>query len=72
MNNGELVRALQERAEPVAGDVDRRFVPGVEQQDAGGDQLVVGDLAAVVVLNAQQVGNQIVTAVVAPGGRELS
>ena len=50
----------QQREQAVAADVDRRLVPGVEQQDAGGDQLVLGEPVALGVADLHQVGEQVV------------
>ena len=55
----QLVGVLEQREQPVAADVDRRLVAGVEQQDAGGDQLVLGQPVALGVAHLHQVGEQV-------------
>ena len=49
----------QQGEQAVPADVDRRLVPGVEQQDAGGDQLVLGQPVALGVADLHQVGEQV-------------
>ena len=55
----QLVGVLQQGERAVAADVHRRLVAGVEQQDAGGDQLVLGEPVAVGVAHAHQVADQV-------------
>ena len=44
----QRVRVAEQRPPAVAGAVDRRLVPRVEQQDAGRDELLLGQRVAVV------------------------
>ena len=56
----QLVGVGEQREQAVAADVHRRLVPGVEQQDAGGDQLVLGQPVALGVAHGHQVREQVV------------
>ena len=68
----QLVGVRQQREQAVAADVDRRLVAGVEQQDAGGDQLVLGQPVALGVAHLHQVGEQVVARGGAPLGGQLA
>ena len=47
-SRASAVGVAEQRPPAVAGPVDRRLVPGVEQQDAGRDELALGQRVAVV------------------------
>jgi hypothetical protein len=66
----ELLGMAQQRQNPVADQVDRGLVAGDQQQDAGGQQLLLGELVAVL-LDADQMGQQVRTGRGAPPGDQL-
>ena len=59
----------EERPPAVAGAVDRSLVPRVEQQDAGGDQLPLGQRVAVVD-DRRQAADEVVAGMSAPVGEK--